>query len=150
MYKHILIGTEGSQLGDKAVTHGLALAKTVGAKVTVVTVTETWSPVDLALEASRDRHNPNPLLQFEAMAAGAAKRILDAAAAKAKAAGVACQVVHVPNRNAAEGIIETAEKTGADLIVMASHGRRGINRLILGAQAYEVLSHCKVPALIVR
>ena len=74
MYKHILIGTEGSQLGDKAVMHGLALAKTVGANVTVVTVTETWSPVDVALEASRDRHNPNPLLQFEAMAAGAAKR----------------------------------------------------------------------------
>ena len=150
MYKHILIGTEGSQLGDKAVTHGLALAKTVGAKVTVVTVTETWSPVDLALEASKNRHNPNPLLQFEAMAADAAKRILDAAAAKAKAAGVAAQMVHVANRHAAEGIIETAEKTGADLIVMASHGRRGINRLILGAQAYEVLSHCKVPALIVR
>ena len=150
MYKHILIGTEGSELGDKAVTHGLALAKTVGAQVTVVTVTETWSAVDLALEASKNRHNPNPLLQFEAMAAEAAKRILDAAMAKAKAAGVACQVVHVPNRHAAEGIIETAEKTGADLIVMASHGRRGINRLILGAQAYEVLSHCKVPALIVR
>jgi nucleotide-binding universal stress UspA family protein len=58
--------------------------------------------------------------------------------------------VHVTNRHAAEGIIETAEKTGADLIVIASHGRRGINRLILGAQAHEVLSHCKVPALIVR
>jgi nucleotide-binding universal stress UspA family protein len=96
------------------------------------------------------KQNPNPLLQFEVMAADAGKRILDAAAAKAKASGIAAQVVHVPNRHAAEAIIEAAEKTGADLIVMGSHGRRGINRLILGAQAYEVLSRCKVPALIVR
>ena len=150
MYKHILIGTDGSELGDRALVHGLALAKTVGAQVTVVTVTETWSPLDLAFEASKNRDNPNPVLQFETMAANAAKRILDAAAAKAKAAGVDSKMVHVANRHAAEGIIETAEKIRADLIVMASHGRRGINRLILGAQAYEVLSHCKVPALIVR
>jgi nucleotide-binding universal stress UspA family protein len=150
MYKHILIGTEGSEIGDRAVAHGIALARTTGAQVTVVTVTQAWSAVDLALEASKNRRNPNPVLQFEEMAAEGAKRILDAAAAKAKAAGVAYKVVHVANRHAAEGIIETAEKIGADLIVMGSHGRRGINRLILGAQAYEVLSHCKVPALIVR
>ena len=148
MYKHILIATEGSEFGDRALAHGLALAKTVQAQVTVVTVTETWSTADLMIEAKK--HNPNPLRQFEAMAADVAKRILDAAAAKAKAAGVACQVVHVANRHAAEGIIETAVKTDADLIVMASHGRRGINRLLLGSQAYEVLTHCKVPALIVR
>ena len=150
MYKHILIATEGSEFGDRALAHGLALAKTVQAQVTVVTVTETWSAVDLVLKASEHRHNPNPLQQFEAMAADVAKHILDAAAAKAKAAGVACQVEHVANRHAAEGIIETAVKTDADLIVMASHGRRGINRLLLGSQAYEVLTHCKVPALIVR
>ena len=150
MYKHILIGTDGSELGYRAVAHGLALAKTVQAQVTVVTVTEPWSTFDLALEVGKHRHNPNPLQQFEAMAADVAKHILDAAAAKAKAAGVACQVEHVANRHAAEGIIETAEKTGADLIVMASHGRRGINRLLLGSQAYELLTHCKVPTLIVR
>ena len=151
MYKHILIGTDGSELGDRALAHGLALAKTVQARVTVVTVTETWSAFDLAMEASkRNPPNPNPLQQFEEMAVAAAKRILDAALAKAKAAGIACEVAHVANRQAAEGIIETAEKTGCDLIVMASHGRRGIDRLLLGSQAYEVLTHCKVPALIVR
>lgn len=150
MYKHILIGTDGSDMGDQALAHGLALAKAVEAQVTVVNVTESWSAIDLALEASKNRQNPNPLLQFEAMAADVAKRILDDAAAKAKAAGVPCKVVHVANRHAAEGVIETAEQAGADLIVMGSHGRRGINRLLLGAQAYEVLSRCKVPALIVR
>ena len=148
MYKHILIGTDGSELGNGALTHGVTLAKTVGAQVTVVTATEPWSALDMAFEARK--HNSNPLQQFEAMAAELAKRILDAAAAKAKAAGVVCHVVHVPNRHAADAIIETAEKTGADLIVMASHGRRGLNRVLLGSQAYEVLSHCKVPALIVR
>lgn len=148
MYKHILIGTDGSELGTRALVHGLALAKTVNARVTVVTCTEPWSAVDLAIEARK--HNPNPLKQFEDMAAAQAKHILDAAAEKAKAAGVTCETVHVPNRLAAEGIIDTAEKTGCDLIVMASHGRRGIGRLLLGSQAYEVLTHCKVPALIVR
>ena len=148
MYKHILIGTEGSQLGDRAVAHGLALAKAEQARVTVVTVTEPWSAIDLVIEARK--HNPNPLRRFETMAAAAAKRILDAVAAKAKAMGVPCEVAHVPNKHAGEGIIQIAEKIGCDLIVMASHGRRGIDRLLLGSQAYEVLTHCKVPALIVR
>jgi nucleotide-binding universal stress UspA family protein len=150
MYNHILIGTDGSGMGGRALAHGLALAKAVGAQVTVVTVTETWSAFDLALEVSKNRLNPNPLLQFEAIGADVAKHILDDAVTKAKAAGVPCKVVHVANRHAAEGVIETAEQTGADLIVMGSHGRRGINRLLLGSQAYEVLSRCKVPTLIVR
>lgn len=151
MYKHILVGTEGSELGDRALAHGFALAKEEGAKVTVVTVTEPWSAVDLALEATkRNSPNPNPVKQFEDMAAGAARRILDAASEKAKGMGVDCDVIHVPNKLAGEGIIDVAQKTGCDLIVMASHGRRGIDRLLLGSQAYEVLTHCKVPALIVR
>lgn len=153
MYKHILVGTEGSELGDRALAHGFALAKNEGAKVTVVTVTEPWSALDLALAASKHNSlnaNPNPLKWFEEMAAGVAKRILDAASAKAKDMGVDCDVVHVPNKLAGEGIIDIAQKTGCDLIVMASHGRRGIDRMLLGSQAYEVLTHCKVPALVVR
>jgi nucleotide-binding universal stress UspA family protein len=150
MYKNILIGTDGSPLGDKAVDHGLALAKSMQAKVTIVTVTQHWSTLDLALEASKDRHNPNPLKQFEEMAADAAKHILNAATAKAKAANVPFEVRHVPNKYAGEGVIETADAIQADLVVMASHGRRGINRLLLGSQAYEVVSRSKVPVLIVR
>lgn len=148
MYKHILIGTDGSALGDRAVMHGLALAKTEQAKVTIVTATEPWSAFDVAAEARK--HNPNPVQQFEVMAAAAAKQILDAAVAKAKAAGVASSILHVPNRYAADAIIEAVEKKGCDLIVMASHGRRGIDRLLLGSQAYEVLTRCKVPTLIVK
>ena len=61
-----------------------------------------------------------------------------------------CDVIHVKDKHPAEGIIGTANAQGCDLIVMASHGRRGVSRLVLGSKAYEILSHCKVPALIVR
>ncbi|MEX0842335.1 MAG: universal stress protein [Xanthobacteraceae bacterium] len=148
MYKRILIASEGSAMGERAVEHGLKLAKAVNAPVTLVTVTERWSALDLALEARK--RNPNPIQQFEEMAAAIAKKTLDGAAQKAKAAGVTYDTVHVSDKEPAEGIIATAQKKGCDLIVMGSHGRRGIGRLLLGSQAYEVLAHSKVPALIVR
>jgi nucleotide-binding universal stress UspA family protein len=150
MYNNILIGTDGSPLGDRAVDHGLALAKRDGAQVTIVTATEGWSTMELALEASKERHNRNPLQHFEEMATEAAQHILDAAAAKAKAGHVQYQVKHVPNKRAGDAIIDLADAIHADLVVMASHGRRGINRLLLGSQAYEVVSRSKVPVLIVR
>lgn len=148
MYKHILIATDGSQLGDHAVVHGLALAKEVKARVTVVTVTQLWSAMEMAQKSLE--HNYKAVQQFEEMEAASAKKILAAAADKAKAAGVNCEVVHVPDQHPAEGIIATAESKGCDLIVMASHGRRAIGRLLLGSQVSEVLAHSKVPALVVR
>jgi nucleotide-binding universal stress UspA family protein len=148
MYKHILIATDGSELANKALAHGLALAKEVKASVTLVTVTPPWSAFDMAHKAREG--NRDPLRQFEEIAAASAKTILDAAGQKAKNASVACQLVHVPDQHPAEGIIATAAKNGCDLIVMASHGRRAVGRLLLGSQAAEVLAHSKVPALIVR
>ena len=148
MYKHILIATDGSELAGRGVAHGLALAKNLNSPVTLVTVTKPWSAMDLAHE-TRQGH-PDPIHQFENMATASAKTILEAAAQKAKTAGVKCNIVHVPDQHPAEGIIATAEKNGCDLIVMASHGRRAVGRLLLGSQASEVLSHSKVPALIVR
>ena len=62
----------------------------------------------------------------------------------------ACDTIHVPDRYAGVAIVDTADRIGCDLIVMGSHGRRGIDRVLLGSQAYEVVSHCKVPTLIVR
>lgn len=148
MYKHILIPTDGSELASRALAHGLALAKEVNAPVTLVTVTQPWSAFDMAHKAREgDR---DPLHQFGEIAAASAKSILDVAGQKAKAVGVAFELVHVPDQHPAEGIIATAEKNGCDLIVMASHGRRAVGRLLLGSQAVEVLSHSKVPALIVR
>ncbi len=148
MYKHILIATDGSELATKALEHGLALAKRDNARVTFVTVTEPSSAFDIVQEALQGR--PDPIGQFDAVAAAAANRILDDAAQRANAHGVACDRVHVKDQHPAEGIVATAQDKGCDLIVMASHGRRGVSRLLLGSQAYEVLTHCKVPALIVR
>jgi len=148
MYKHVLIATDGSDLATKALEHGLALAKRDNAQVTIVTVTEPWSALDMAHEARL--HQPNPVDQFEALAAASAGSILDEAARRATAQGVTAARVHIKDQHPADGIIAAAKSTGCDLIVMASHGRRGVSRLLLGSQAYEVLTHCTVPALIVR
>ena len=148
MYKHILIATDGSELATKALEHGLALAKRDGAQITVVTVTELWSPLDVAHEVRQGRSDP--VGHFEEIAAAAAKRILDGAVQRAKAHGLMCDVVHVKDQHPAEGIIAVAKDKGCDLIVMTSHGRRGMSHLLLGSQAHEVLTHCTVPALIVR
>jgi nucleotide-binding universal stress UspA family protein len=84
------------------------------------------------------------------MAAAAATSILDKVKQVASAQGITCDVVHVQDRHPAEGIIAAAQDKGCDLIIMASHGRRGLDRVLLGSQANEVLTHSKVPALIVR
>jgi nucleotide-binding universal stress UspA family protein len=92
MYKHILIATDGSELAGRALAHGLALAKELNAPVTVVTVTQPWSAPEMAL-FSAGKANLDPVRQFEDMAAASAKVILDAAAQKAKVAGVTCEFV---------------------------------------------------------
>ena len=148
MYQHILIATDGSELASKAVTQGVALAKELKAPVSMVTVTEAWSAFDLAHMARLG--NQNPIAQYEEMATTAANNILHKAAEIAKSQGVDCELVHVRDQHPAEGIIAAAKEKGCDLIVMASHGRRGIDRLLLGSQANEVLTHSRVPALIVR
>jgi nucleotide-binding universal stress UspA family protein len=148
MYKRILIATDGSELANKAVEHGISLAKTVNAPVVVVSVTEAWSSFDLAREVRQG--NQNPIVQFEEMAASAANRILERASQTAKSHGVSYELVHVKDQHPGEGIVKAATDKGCDLIVMASHGRRGISRALLGSQANDVVTHSKVPVLIVR
>jgi nucleotide-binding universal stress UspA family protein len=145
MYSHILIATDGSPLAAKAVTQGLALAKLLGARVTAVTVTEPWATM-----ATPEVLNEPFVQGFERAASEAAERILDAAKTAAKTAGVDCSLLHVRDRFPAEGILEAAANGGVELIVMASHGRRGVARFLLGSQASEVLTHSRVPVLIVR
>ena len=145
MYSHILIATDGSPLAAKAATHGLSLARALGARVTAVTVTEPWATM-----APPEVLNEPFVQEFEGATRVRAKRILDGVAAAAKEASVACATLHVTDRFPAEGILEAATNIGADLIVMASHGRRGVAKLLLGSQATEVLTHSTVPVLICR
>ena len=145
MYKNILIATDESELAQKAVAQGLALAKVLGAKVTAVTVTEPWATMA-----------PPEVLErafcsgVRAGGARASKAHSGWRGAAAKEASVACATLHVTDRFPAEGILEAATNIGADLIVMASHGRRGLAKFLLGSQATEVLTHSTVPVLICR
>lgn len=148
MYKHILIPTDGSELATKGLEQGLALAKALQASVTIVTVTELWSAYELAIEARSGKHNP--VERFEKEASETATRVLEAAAAKASAAGVSAKTIHIPDMHPAEGIIQAATDNGCDVIVMSSHGRRGMRRFILGSQTAEVVTQTAIPVLVIR
>lgn len=145
MYKHILIATDGSDLARKALEQGLALAKALNAKVTAVTVTEPWGavvPAEMVIAF--------PVKVYDENAAVAAAKILAVVADAANTAGVACEMHHAKDQFPAAGIIETAKERGCDLIVMASHGRRGLTRLLLGSQANKVVIQSPLPVLICR
>lgn len=145
MYKHLLIATDGSELAQKAVDHGLALAKALGAGVVAVHVTQPWTSV-----AAGEVAIMLPPENYDRMAADTAQNVLAGVATAAKLEGVPCETLHVKDRPAAEGILEAAAAQEADLIVMASHGRTGLARLLLGSQANEVLHKSTVPVLICR
>jgi len=148
MYSHMLIATDGSELADKAVAHGVALAHRLGARVTVLTVSEVWPSIDMG---PMSHHADQALIdEFEKAATRSALAILAKAGEAAKAAGVPFDGVHVPAKRPAEAIVETARSEGCDLIVMASHGRRGLRRVLLGSQTVEALSASEVPVLVVR
>jgi nucleotide-binding universal stress UspA family protein len=145
MYKHLLIASDGSELAQKAVDQGLALAKTLSARATAVNVTEPWTAV-----APGEVAIAFPLDEYEKGAAANAMKILKGIADAAEKAGVACETMHVKDQFPAEGIIETAKARNCDLIVMASHGRRGLMRLVLGSQANRVVANSAVPVLVCR
>ena len=148
MYRKILIATDGSDLAGQAVDHGIGLAKATGAAVLFVTVTGMWSAFEIASESEQGVQHP--MEAYEATARNAAHKILTACEKKAGAAGIKFETLHVPDSQPAEGIMETASAKGCDLIVMASHGRRGLKRMMLGSQTAEVLAYSKVPVLVLR
>jgi nucleotide-binding universal stress UspA family protein len=144
MYKHILIATDGSELAAKAVTTGIELAKRLGARLTALTASEPGTAMMMG-----DPGSAFPIIEYEKVAADNAARILDAVGSLAKAAGVPCETVYMMSYPS-DAIIDTAKSKGCDLIVMSSHGRRGIARVLLGSQAVNVLTHSTVPVLICR
>ena len=137
MYRHLLIATDGSELSGEAVDQGLALAKKQGAKVTAVVVTEP-----LALMAGNDEFD------HEAIESNA-KSVLAPVREAAEKNGVVCETIHAKAQHPAEGIIQTAQEKGCDLIVMTSHSRR-LTRALMGRQATKVLTYSSVPVLVCR
>lgn len=149
MYSNIICAIDGSELSTKALHQALALASRTGGKVTAVTITE--SSVIIAPGADMMMIDTSSVIaELEAAKAESAKRILADAEEAASASGVPLAARHVANNPAAEGILMAAQDIGADLIVMGSHGRRGLGRLLLGSQAAEVLAHAKVPVLVIK
>jgi nucleotide-binding universal stress UspA family protein len=148
VYKHILIATDGSELAAKAVTQGLALAKALDAKATVVTVSEPWNFV-LASLAERE-HRIDPRGDYDECTEAAAERIFWLVRQTSKRLNQACATLHIKNRYPADAILETAIAEGCDLIVMASHGRRGLAKLLLGSQTARVVALSSTAVLVCR
>ena len=145
MYAHILIPTDGSELAEKAVRDGIALAKRIGAKITALTVLPPFHMFTTDTQMLEDTP-----AQYKIRVQEDAKKTLGAVASAAKAAGVACETVQVEHEHPYQAIIDTAASKGCDLIVMASHGRHGISAIVLGSETVKVLTHTKIPVLVHR
>ena len=141
MYKNILVATDGSDLATNAAKQAIGLAKGLSAKVTAVNVSAPFQwfahNVPAGLEAN-----------YRQGAQEVAAKALGAVSDAAKAAGVACETLHVEDGSPYRAIIDTAKKKSCDLIVMASHGRSGPAALIVGSETTKVLTHSKIPLLV--
>jgi len=147
MYAHFLVPTDGSKLSDKAVAHAIALAKSTQARITIFHATPGFPRPVYADGISVEMVSRK---EYAKHAKEDAAKVLDRAAAKAKAAGLACDTIHMSTDTPWEAILAAAKKAKADTIVMASHGRRGIVGLLLGSETTKVLTHSALPVLVVR
>ena len=149
MYKHILVPTDGSELSDKAVEAAIKLAKLAGARGTAFHAIEPY-PLQGAYAAEASGVAELQPEVFAERSEEYAKRVLDAVAAAAAAANVECTTGYATSRSASQAIVEKARKEGCDLIVMASHGRRGLEGFLLGSETQKVLTHSTIPVLVYR
>ena len=146
MYRHILIPTDGSELAHKAVIHGLSLAKSVGAKVTALTVEPSFNVY--GVPASKVYQMSAAFAEHADQANAHAAKTLSGVADAAKAAGVPCEILQTIHDHPYQAIVATAKEKGCDLIVMASHGRGGIAAVVLGSVTTKVLTHTAIPILV--
>lgn len=146
MYKHILLPTDGSPLSEIAVNNGLRFAQAVGAKVTGFYVMverqvesfEDYAPADVKAPA------------HDAVSREEAQKYLAAIAGKAKNLGVSCETYSMPHASPHLAIIKAATDKGCDLIIMASHGRKGVTGELVGSETSRVITNCKIPVLVYR
>ena len=145
MYRHILIPTDGSALSEKAIDYGMSFAKSVNAKVTVLTVSTPFHA--FAVEPGIVIDTPE---QYGKHMAALTAKYLNVAKEAALAAGVICETMQVEHEQPYLAIIDVATRKSCDLIVMASHGRRGFSAIVLGSEAVKVLTHSTIPVLVFR
>jgi nucleotide-binding universal stress UspA family protein len=145
MFKHILIPTDGSDLSRKAVLYGVQLAKSCGAKVTSITVTDPYRAATMdAVLIPIDEQD------YEEASRQMSERAMEQVKMAAEAAGIKCETIREVHDQAYRAIIDAAHALSCDLIVMASHGRRGLSALLLGSETVKVLTHSTIPVLVYR
>ncbi|HET9403124.1 MAG TPA: universal stress protein [Burkholderiales bacterium] len=147
MFKHILLPTDGSKLSAKAVKRGIELAKKSKARVTVIHIVPEFK---LMVDEGITMLSAALKKRFEEEGRARAQKMLDDIARQARARGVRCTTLCVASDLPYLQIISAARKKKCDLILMASHGRRGLSSLLLGSETAKVLLHTKVPVLVVR
>lgn len=146
MFTHMLLPTDGSEIAAKGVEKRIDLATRLGAKITIITVSE---PLILYVGAEGGWNAASAMADYDEYQAKTAAALLLALRKQAEAAALNVETLHVPKAQPADAIVETAKSRGCDLIVMASHGRRGFRRLILGSQTAEVVARSSAPVLVV-
>lgn len=147
-FKHILIATDGSDLASKGVVRGLALAKKLGARVTILSVFEPLP--EMAVRAALRGGITDPVGQHDKEIDDELHNRYLAIEKEATKYGVTVDLQHELSHVPAEAIVRAAEFGNCDLIVMASHGRRGLSKLLLGSQTADVLVRTKIPVLVIR
>jgi nucleotide-binding universal stress UspA family protein len=147
MYKRILVATDGSALSKKAVVDAIGLAATCGAELVALKVVPRYP---MAYFEGSIPMNAKDVARIEAQWANDAQAAVDLVKKMAEAKGVKAKAVVSRSDVVSDAIIAAAKKQKADLVVMASHGRKGIKRLLLGSETQQVLTHCHVPVLVLR
>lgn len=145
MFKHILLPTDGSPLSEAAIQVGMQLAKSIGARVTGLYVTAPYRLLRGGKESMADTKE-----QYEKDSSARAQRFLAAISGLGRELSVTCDCISETVNHPYEGIVGAAEKRGCDLIVMASHGRHGVQALLALAETDKVLAHTKIPVLVFR
>jgi nucleotide-binding universal stress UspA family protein len=147
VFKHILLPTDGSRLSSNAVWRGIEFAKRIKARVTALHVVPEFR---FMADEGITPLNPALKKRFEDEGRTRAREMLDAVARQARKRGVRCATLCVASDLPYQQIIAAARRKKCDLILMASHGRRGLSSILLGSETSKVLLHSKIPVLVVR
>ena len=145
MFKHLLLPTDGSEASQVTLVKGVRLAKEFGARITGISVVPEFHILTFNTAMIEDTRDA-----FVAESRAQAHRYLALLSKAADEAGVPCETEIVLSDHPYEAIIDASENRGCDLIMMASHGRRGVQALLLGSETQKVLTHSKVPVLVYR
>lgn len=147
MFSHILVPHDGSQLSEAALMHAVKLAKALSARISVLHVITDFAgdPGDIVMQMT-----PSAREAFQQRAIGEAEAILSRAKRLGSAQNVVIDGSYLPSSDPFKAIIDAVESSNCDLVVMASHGRRGWSAVLIGSETQKVLTHCRTPVLVVR